>query len=109
MATKSKSAGSKAIAQVAAQAPAPAPAAAPAPAKVVALRGGAAVQSIKLSGNPYRTGAPHNQLWWATISKACEGGKAAEVAKLLASKENPNGVPAHFIGYTLRRGYLTAV
>jgi hypothetical protein len=99
--------GNNAVAQAAAQLAA-APAATPV-AKVaqVALRGGPVVQTIGLSGTPYRTGAPHNALWWAAIVAACQQGPAA-VAPLLASPSNPAGVPSHFVGYTLRRGYLVA-
>ncbi len=81
-----------------AQAPTPAPAAVPAN-KPVALRGGPAVQAVALTGKPYRTAAKHNQEWWATISAKPQ----QPVATLLEAK-----VPAHFIGYCLRRGYLQA-
>src|SRR5690348_15819559 len=63
-------------------APAQQPVAAPKPA-VVALRGGQAVSAIALTGNPYRTGAPHNVAWWATITAACKDGKSVPVAGLL--------------------------
>jgi|SRR6266404_8648074 len=85
-----------------------APVATPAPAATIALRGGQAVASVKLSGTQYRTAAPHNQLWWAALTKALVAGPAP-VAGLLASPANPSGVPAHFVGYALRRGYLVAV
>jgi hypothetical protein len=84
----------------------PAAPAAPAPA-TVALRGGAAVAQVALTGKPYRTAAPHNQQWWQAVTQAATPGPAA-VAPLLPSPTNANGVPAHFIGYCLRRGYLQA-
>lgn len=73
----------------------------------VALRGGPVVTTIKLSGKPYRTGAAHNTEWWSAITAACAKGPA-EVSKLLLTADNPKGVPSHFIGYTLKRGYLVA-
>lgn len=84
--------------------PTPQPAAAPA---TVALRGGAAVAQVVLTGKPYRTAAPHNQQWWRTITTAAAAGPAA-VAALAVSPSNPQGVPLHFVGYCLRRGYLAA-
>jgi hypothetical protein len=86
--------------------PAAAPAAKPA---TVALRGGAAVAQVRLSGKQYRTAAPHNQQWWKTLSEAGAGDKAVAVAEVVVSQQRPQGVPAHFIGYCLRRGYLTEV
>lgn len=85
-----------------------APAPAPAPAKTIALRGGQAVAQVALTGTAYRTGAPHNALWWATLCTALANGPQP-VAGVLASPTNPTGVPAHFVGYALRRGYLKAV
>lgn len=96
---------------------------APQPAPTVALRGGPAVAQVVLSGKQYRTAAPHNVAWWAAIAKAAAAStttvqaaigpngallpaKAVAVASLLASPTNPAGVPAHFVGYCLRRGYL---
>lgn len=80
-------------------APAPAPAA-------VALRGGPAVQRVTLTGKAYRTGAKHNAQWWAQVQELCQqddgtGRADAPVAALVEM-----GVPTHFIGYALRRGYL---
>ena len=74
----------------------------------VALRGGPAITHVKLSGANYRTTAAHNVEWWKAVTEACKAGPA-EVSKLLLTKDNPKGVPGHFIGYTLRKGYLTAV
>lgn len=70
---------------------------------VVALRGQAAVASVQIkAGAVYKTKAPHNLDWWAIITKAAASQPAA-VADLCKA-----GVPSHFIGYTLRRGYLVA-
>lgn len=82
---------------------------APAPAKpaTVALRGGPAVTTIKLTGNPYRTGAVHNAAWWKTLSDKLAKGPQP-VAPLLGDGTNGT-VPAHFVGYALRRGYLASV
>lgn len=73
----------------------------------VALRGGAAVKTIKLSGTAYRTGAAHNASWWKTLQGKLAGG-AQPVAPLIGDGSNST-VPAHFISYTLRRGYLQSV
>lgn len=73
----------------------------------VALRGGIAIANVRLSGTPYRTGAPHNAQWWATLQAKLAAGPAP-VAALLLAPANPAGVPAHFVGYALRRGYLAA-
>lgn len=84
--------------------------AAPAPvakAPTVALRGGQAVALVSLrAGATYKTKAPHNQQWWASITQACGEGKAAPVADLVKPAPAGPGVPAHFVGYCLRRGYL---
>ena len=98
---------SKPIAAVAAQLAAPAVAPKAAKPVQVALRGGPVVTTVKLSGTAYRTGAVHNAEWWKQITEACAKGPA-EVSKLLLTAENPKGVPSHFIGYTIRRGYLVA-
>jgi len=83
-------------------APVAAPAA-PAPA-VVALRGGLVVGAVQVGTKPYRVAAAHNAAWWQAIGACCaaNGGKAT-VAQLAAQ---PYGVPANFVGYVLRRGYL---
>ena len=79
------------------------PTAAPAT-PVVALRGGLAVAAVAVTGKPYRTAAAHNRDWWAAIGKVVATGKGtATVVDLLAAK-----VPSHFIGYCVRRGYLSA-
>jgi hypothetical protein len=80
-----------------------APAATP-KAETVALRGGPAVQSVRLTGKAYRTAAKHNADWWATITSKATLETPATVAALLEAK-----VPAHFVGYAMRRGYLQAV
>lgn len=79
--------------------PAQAPAKAQDKPQAVALRGGAAVASVKLTGKPYKSAAKHNTDWWAQITKA-QGGAVTDLVKA--------GVPTHFIGYTMRRGYLQA-
>lgn len=83
--------------------------AAPAAPATVALRGGPAVQRVALTGKPYRSAAKHNTDWWTTVVAACQQGDETgrddvPVAALLEAK-----VPAHFIGYTMRRGYLKVV
>lgn len=86
-----------------AQTPATQPAAAPAPAaapQAVALRGGPAITLVALTGKQYRVGCSHNSAWWQQVQAACASGPAP-VATLLAA-----GVPAPFVGYTVRRGYL---
>ena len=97
----------QALAQAAATLAASAPVPAAAKPVTVALRGGAAVQAIKLSGTAYRTGAAHNASWWKTLTEKLAAGPAP-VAPLIGDGSNGT-VPAHFIGYTLRRGYLQAV
>lgn len=70
----------------------------------VALRGGLAIASVKLTGKPYRCGAAHNTAWWAQCTQAvATGGGQAQVAALVAA-----GVPAIFVGYVVRRGYMQA-
>lgn len=76
--------------------------------KTIALRGGQAVSQVALTGAPYRTGAPHNAQWWDTLCKSLKEGPQP-VTTLLLSQAQPQGVPAHFIGYALRRGYLKSV
>ena len=86
---------------VAASAPQDPPKAPP----VVALRGGPAIASVKLTGKNYRVGAKHNQEWWALCQKACaEGNGTASVEKLVKDLD----VPAIFVGYVIRRGYMQA-
>lgn len=73
------------------------------PAPIVALRGGAAVATVQVvSSANYRTKAPHNVAWWATL-RAQAAAAPAPVATLCAA---PHNVPSHFVGYCLRRGYL---
>ena len=81
---------------------------APTPTPVVAVRGGLVLQAVALvPGKVYKTKAPHNQAWWAMLAAACAAGPAA-VNPLLATQANPAGVPMHFVGYCVRRGYLQA-
>ena len=98
---QTKSAAAKTPAKAAKPA-APAPVAQAPAAPTVALRGGPAVQQVALTGKLYRSAAAHNTDWWKQVQQACASGPAP-VAALLEAK-----VPAHFIGYTMRRGYLTA-
>lgn len=78
------------------------------PAPAVAVRGGLVLNTVALvPGKVYRTKAPHNVAWWAAIAKACATGPA-QVAPLLVSSSNPQGVPVAFLGYCVRRGYLAA-
>lgn len=80
-----------------------APTAAPKPAPTVALRGGLAIQSVKLTGKAYRVGAAHNQAWWDQVTQAVAAGNGtATVAELVTNRK----VPAIFVGYVVRRGYL---
>jgi hypothetical protein len=74
---------------------------------VVALRGGLAVAAVLATGKPYRTAAAHNRAWWASVQAATAAGPAP-VATLCAQAPAGPAVPAHFIGYCLRRGYLRA-
>lgn len=85
-----------------------APVAAPAAPKTIALRGGQAVSQVALTGAVYRTTAPHNQQWWKALSDKLQAGPVA-VSGLLLTPDQPQGVPTHFIGYALRRGYLKSV
>lgn len=80
--------------------------ASPAPAAVqaaVVLRGQGAVTTVQIkAGAVYRTKAAHNMEWWNKMSATLAAGPApvGDLAKA--------GVPGHFVGYCLRRGYLTA-
>jgi len=88
-----------------APAPAPALASSSTPSPSVALRGGLAIQSVKLTGKPYQVGAPHNARWWqACQAQVTAGNGQTTVAALLTAS-----VPAPFIGYMVRRGYMAAV
>lgn len=83
---------------------APAPVAAPAKPVTVALRGGLAIASVKLTAKAYRVGAAHNAAWWLQCTSAiAAGGGQASVAALVQA-----GVPAIFVGYVVRRGYMVA-
>lgn len=76
-----------------------------APAPTVAVRGGLAIANVVLTGKPYRVAAQHNMAWWATVQATAQAaGGTAGVAALVAA-----GVPAPFVGYVVRRGYLQAV
>jgi len=83
------------------------PATLPQVAPTVALRGGLAISHVVLGAQAYRTKAPHNLAWWATITTAMQqaGGPLA-IAPLVQTQQNPQGIPAPFFGYCVRRGYL---
>lgn len=88
--------------------PATQPATAPATAPAVALRGGPAVTYVQVNpATVYHSKAPHNVAWWQAITSAATAAPAP-VAALVATQANPQGVPGHFVGYCLRRGYLVA-
>ena len=75
-------------------------------AKVVALRGGPAIATVKLGAKNYRVTAQHNIDWWATVTRqlaASENGQVA-VTALLEAK-----IPGTMIRYLVSRGYLAAV
>lgn len=108
-----------AMAQVLAPAPAPTPAAqptgaiaalpAPLPAlpaplptaySMRSLRGGGLTITIA-PGKPYRVAAPLCVAWYAQVQAVWQAtGQRATVAQMLAA-----GVPSHFVGYMLRRGW----
>lgn len=90
-------------------APVQAPVQAPA-APAVALRGGPAVAQVQVkAGAVYRTKAPHNVAWWQAITVAATAQPAAVATLTAHPAQGGAGVPAHFVGYCLRRGYLTQV
>jgi hypothetical protein len=103
--TKPQVKGDALITTAAAPATPPAPvAAAPAAPATVALRGGLAISTVKLTGKQYRVGAEHNQKWWALVAAGVQAGQGtAAVADLVKA-----GVPATFVGYVVRRGYAAA-
>jgi hypothetical protein len=72
----------------------------------VALRGGPAVQALKMGPKPYRVTAPHNVLWWnAIVAELVARGGVANVAHI---QEAVPGMPLTMLGYLLRRGHLAA-
>lgn len=74
----------------------------PVQAPVVAVRGGLAIASVKLTGKPYRVGCTHNANWWQQCTQAvAQGNGQASVQALVQA-----GVPAIFVGYVVRRGYM---
>lgn len=72
-------------------------------APVVAVRGGLAIQAVKLTGVQYRVGCSHNATWWQQCQALAAGGSATVQALVQA------GVPAAFVGYVVRRGYMVPV
>jgi len=85
-------------AQAAATTPAPAPVAAVQQAPEGLAKGMVALKP----GAVYRTKAAHNLEWWNKLTTVLANGP--DVAKAVEAA----GVPAHFIGYCTRRGYLLA-
>lgn len=98
-----------ALAQVAQQLQATMAAAQPAPATpapvTVALRGGMAIAAVRLTNKPYRVGAPHNVAWWQQCTQAIAQGNGSTTVQALLQA----GVPAPFVGYVVRRGYMAPV
>jgi type IV secretory pathway protease TraF len=79
------------------------PQAAPAAAApTVAIRGGLAIAAVRLTGKRYNVTAGHNVGWWQQCQQAAGGGTASVAALVQA------GVPAIFVGYVVRRGYMVA-
>lgn len=92
----------------------------PTPVVLTAVALGAAGAAAAVAINPaqvYRTKAEHNKSYWDKIQKAIAASTLAEtngpelagaaaVAPMLETTQNPAGVPSHFFGYCLRRGYL---
>jgi hypothetical protein len=82
-----------------------APAAAPAAKPVtVALRGGLAVAAVRLGGKAYRVACPHNAGWWQVVGATLATGQGTASVQALTGA----GVPAPFVGYCVRKGYLAA-
>jgi hypothetical protein len=75
---------------------------APAKPKVVALRGGPAISTVKMGPNVYHVQAPHNILWWniVTAKLAASDDGTAAVTDLLEH------MPGTMIRYLVARGYL---
>lgn len=72
---------------------------------------------INPASKGYRTTAPHClQRWQALLAAMQAGNGVAQVAPLVgactqgaaAHNYNGPGVPGHFVGYALRRGYIVA-
>lgn len=57
---------------------------------------------VAVGAKPYRVACAHNNQWWATITQALASGPAT-VAQVVE-----HGVPSHFVGYAVRKGYLVA-
>lgn len=76
-----------------------------APPPLVFLRGKQPIVKVALTGNPYRVGVATTADWWnrQLAVHAAQPDGIATIAQL-----NANGVPNHFIGYVIRRGYVKA-
>jgi hypothetical protein len=57
---------------------------------------------VVMGPKPYKVACEHNNAWWAIIGKALAQGPAT-VAQVVEQ-----GVPSHFVGYAVRKGYLVA-
>lgn len=82
----------------------PAAPATPAKPVTVALRGGLAVAAVKLGGKAYRVACPHNAGWWQVVGATLATGQGTASVQALTGA----GVPAPFVGYCVRKGYLAA-
>ena len=74
---------------------------APAKAQVAKAPKNAALRVV-MGTKPYRVACPHNNAWWQAVTAALAGGPAT-VAQVVQA-----GVPSHFVGYVVRKGYLVA-
>ena len=118
-ATKAPSSPAKAP-QAATPMPTPAAPVVPsmAPAKPASVpRGLPVAVRLNPASKGYRTTAPHClQRWQALLAAMQAGNGVAQVAPLVgactqgaaAHNYNGPGVPGHFVGYALRRGYIVA-
>jgi hypothetical protein len=74
---------------------------APAKAQVAKAPKNAALRVV-VGPKPYRVACPHNNAWWAQVTGTLASGPATVQAIVQA------GVPSHFVGYVVRKGYLVA-
>ncbi len=74
-------------------------------APTVAVRGGLAIQAVRLTGVVYRVGCTHNATWWQQCQQAVQAGNGSATVQALVAA----GVPAIFVGYVVRRGYMAPV
>ena len=64
-----------------------------------------AAQVLKLGSKPYSVKAAHNQAMWVQVQAALAAGNGQATWAAICAQ----GVPAHFIGYAVRRGTLAVV